>query len=445
MSCYRCFSYCLGFLLHTVVLIYSVNSHAYTVFRPGNPSGQPIIDYPVFESIDATCGWYASNGYGPTCTAASDGSSQCKYNGTSGSCGTPIAMTIPNCNFVNSDTGQCSEQPIPDRNCEPMDPAGEIPSACYPPPPCSDYDSCFNFAWDNNPDCQGAETYNFTYVDSSNFTLSCGVPSDPLTPVDPALYDPANDPTDPSSPESSDGIGGAGGGNNGDSTTPSPGSGSGTPPTPTDPTNDPSAQPIDDSRIIEALNKQLNLLDDRLSSIDRNLASVDDNINEAINDQTQATVRALNNIGQTLSNPNLGNGQNIENAIIENGRHLDQIEYNTSKTGNILEQMVNTDDLRTVDPDAPGRQLDQPGGSFEGVFDRIGAAPIMQDFSNISALIQVPASTCPPFNIDLTGTLIGANLSTTTHCHVFESARSVLETLFSIIWIIVAFRIVAGA
>jgi len=445
MSFYRYFSYYSVFLLLTAVSLYSVEAIAYTVYRLGNPLGSPLIDYPVFEDIGSAC---ASN------SPPYDGCHQyldtayCKYGGPTGSgysCGIVYSMTIVNCNYVNSETGECSETPIPDMDCAPVDPAGETPAACSPPPPCSDYDSCFNWLWDNTPDCQGAESYSFTYSDPSNMSLTCGTSADPLNPVDPANYDPTNDPTDPNNPESGDGQGGAGGGNDGSNTNPSPGSGSGTPPPPTDPTNDPGAQPIDDSRIIEALNKQLNLLDDRLSSIDRNVAGLDDNINEAINDQTHATVRALNNIGQTLSNPNLGNGQNIENAIKANGRTLDQIEYNTSKTGNILEQMVNTDDLRTVDPDAPGRQLDQPGGSFEGVFDRIGAAPIMQDFSNISALIQVPAATCPPFNVDLSGTLIGANISTTTHCQVFESARSVLETLFSIIWIIVAFRIVAGA
>ena len=442
MSFYRFFSYFSAFLLLTVASPFSANAGDVWANYYGAP---PYHQAPYAETKEGICSLHPPRESDGKACVWSDYYSYCVYEGTGGLCGRPVFVTATGCDYIGTDNN-CypADNPPPGDDCPPLDPSGAAVQ-CSPPPPCSDYDSCFNWAWDNNPDCQGAESYSFTYADSSNFSLTCGSPSDPLNPVDPALYDPTNDPTDPNSPEAGDGQGGAGGGNNGGDTNPSPGSGSGTPPPPTDPTNDPGAQPIDDSRIIEALNKQLNLLDDRLSSIDRNVAGLDDNINEAINDQTHATVRALNNIGQTLSNPNLGNGQNIENAIKANGRTLDQIEYNTSKTGNILEQMVNTDDLRTVDPNAPGRQLDQPGGSFEGVFDRIGAAPIMQDFSNISALIQVPAATCPPFNVDLSSTLIGANISTTTHCQVFESARSVLETLFSIIWIIVAFRIVAGA
>jgi hypothetical protein len=53
--------------------------------------------------------------------------------------------------------------------------------------------------------------------------------------------------------------------------------------------------------------------------------------------------------------------------------------------------------------------------------------------------------TCPAFSIDLTETIIAAEISTTLHCDLMPIIISIISVVTMIGWTIIAFRIFASA
>lgn len=249
---------------------------------------------------------------------------------------------------------------------------------------CTDYDTCYQYAENNYSNACGDATYfEFEYSNPSNWSYSC-------TEIDPESPDhPDND----------------GNQDNNDY-------------------NDPNSPTQNQVATVDP--------DTLSSSIDIHLQNDFGNVERAIREGTQKNTQENTDITNELAD--------IKNGV---DSQTDEMTNGLSDINSTLNDEFNkpSESYAKPTPYQYGSTIETVNISF---YERIQSSNIGQSLGSIKNLILVNNTSCPEFRVDLPNP-INESVSTDLHCELGEQIYPIMSPVMIIFWIIVGYRVFAGA
>jgi hypothetical protein len=265
----------------------------------------------------------------------------------------------------------------------------------------------------NNSSCESAQYFEFSYTDPENWSFAC-------TEID------------ADSPDHADNGGNEDGNPYNDPNTPDTGDGS-----------TPNSASIDPYSLAGLIGDEL---EDDLGNVER---AIREDIDQSRRN-TQTLETAINGVETA-----------VRDSITSSEINTDAITTSIDALGEQLAGINDSLELGACDPSQPDyyQCLETPfsnlpdhsstesttiGEAVTQFNARIEASQVVQAFSGMAGLISLQAAQCPVFSIDLRGTPVNEQVSTTIHCDLRETIGPLISAVMIIVYVWIAFRIFAS-